>query len=265
LNRHTAADRLQSWGRELALSNEIPAKLPVQGGEQLGSNEAEETLRAMLDRAGLHGYQTGKRVHLGPPLGDTVPDFFYEDPDGIDPGICVYLDGMSERIHGNPETAARDRRIREQLRATAYQVVEIPYGHLMDLEQMRRHFFVIGRILLGRDEARRLREDASWFVAPSQTETRDEWQETIDLLDENWHEFATHLRNAGVQAPTDVHWDIPVNGRVSGLRAIMMWESDSGPLLVTEQPAPDGLRHVVVTRDYVTGVAAVQRMLDEAQ
>lgn len=265
LNRHTALDRLDSWGRDLTFSNDVPPRLPSQTSDQVGSNEAEETLRGMLDRAGLHGYETSKRIPLGPPLGDTLPDFFYDDPEGYHPGICIYLDGMSEKLHGSPETAARDRRMREQLRATGYQVIEIPYGHLTDREQMRRHFYAIGRILLDRDTARNLRDNPSWFDLPDTSGSRNEWDDILTLLDSEWHSLANALRQGGIAAPSDVDWDIPVNGRVSGERAIMVWESDSGPLLLVQRPAPDSFRYVIATEDVGQTVTEVQRMLDETR
>lgn len=264
LNRHTALERMADWGTVLQFSNDIPPRLPVQTPEQIGMNDAEETLRAMLDRAGLHGYLAQHRIELGPPLGSTVPDFFYEDPEGFDPGICIYLDGLSNRLHGNPETAARDRRLREQLRAMRYQVFEIPFGHLTDREQMRRHFFSIGRLLLERDQARNIRDNPSWFDVPAPAQA-DEWEEIFSLLDPQWHPLAEGLREAGVPAPTDVHWDIPVNGVVSGERAVMLWDSSSGPLLVVEHGSANGFRYVVVTGDVYQTVADVKRMLDEAR
>jgi len=234
LDRHVAIAHLNDWGSSLSYSNEIPARLPAQGPEEVGNNAAEETLRAMLDRAGLHGYEAQRRIELGPPLGATFSDFFYSDPDGFDPGICIYLDGMSERIHGNAQTAARDRRMREQLRANGYQVFEIPFGHLTDREQMRRHFFAIGRILLGRDQARDIRENPQWFDAPSdeQANTDDGWDGSRELLDPEWRPLASGLRESGIPVPDDVDWDIVVEGRVSGARAVMMWNTPGRPVIL---------------------------------
>lgn len=234
-----AAERIAEWGEELQFSNAIQPRLPVALPEQFGTNAAEETLRAMLQRAGLHGYRAQFRVELGPPLGSTVPDFFYADPDDPEHGICIYLDGLSEHLHGNAATATRDRQMREQLRAMGYQVIEIPFGHLSDREQMRRHFFSIGRLLLNREQARALRDEPEWFETPTAgAETavsRDEWEETVALLDEQWHMLAHALQNAGVPAPRDVHWDIPVDSRVSGEQAVMVWDADAEPVLLVER------------------------------
>ena len=253
LNRHVALDLFRDWGSALVFSNEIPARLPVQGPEQIGMNNAEETLREMLNRAGLHGYEAQRRLELGPPLGATIPDFFYADPDGIDPGICIYLDGLSHRLHGSPETAARDRRMREQLRSMRYQVIEIPFGHLTDRAQMGRHFFSIGRLLLDKAQARSIRDNSAWFDAPAHEPeaAADPWEEILSLLDAKWHPLANGLRTSGLPAPKDVDWDILMDGRVSGQKAVMIWDAPEGTVLLIEEntPLPNGTRHVAATTD----------------
>ena len=65
-----------------------------------------------------------ERIDLGRPLGTTRPDVFVAGDGPQDPGICVYLDGLSDGIHGNPETATRDRAMREALRAQRYEVLD---------------------------------------------------------------------------------------------------------------------------------------------
>jgi len=216
-------------------------------------NNAEETLREMLNRAGLHGYEAQRRLELGPPLGATIPDFFYADPDGIDPGICIYLDGLSHRLHGNLETAARDRRMREQLRSMRYQVIEIPFGHLTDRAQMGRHFFSIGRLLLDKAQARSIRDNSAWFDAPAHEPeaAADPWEEILSLLDAKWHPLANGLRTSGLPAPKDVDWDILMDGRVSGQKAVMIWDAPEGTVLLIEEntPLPNGTRHVAATTD----------------
>jgi hypothetical protein len=163
LNRTTAADRLRQWAGVLVFSNDIPQRLPSQPVTNLTVNDAEERLRIMLDRAGLQGYQPQHAIALGLPLGSTTPDFFYPPPTEHYEGICVYLDGMSRDLHGNPERQKRDRRIREELRNYGYEVVEITYAQLFDRDAMAQHFYRIGRFLLGKDQAKRLREQPDWF------------------------------------------------------------------------------------------------------
>jgi hypothetical protein len=57
----------------------------------------------------------------------------------------------------------RDRDVREGLRNRGYEVIEIQFGQLTDPDAMRQHFFRIGRFLLGKDAAQRIRDDCSWY------------------------------------------------------------------------------------------------------
>jgi hypothetical protein len=138
---------------------------------------------------------------------------------------------MSEALHGNPATQRRDRAIREELRARSYEVFEVPYGDLSDPAAMRRHFFRLGRSLVGKERAAAIRDDTSWFEAAVQ-EHRSEhpppvegegWDETLALLEEPWLALARGLRDAGVPVPDQVDWDIPRAGRVTGDRAVLAW------------------------------------------
>jgi ATP-dependent helicase YprA (DUF1998 family) len=240
LNRHVAAQAIRDWGTAITFSHEIPAQLPSMRGVDLTVNEAERTLRDLFDRAGLVGYETQYPIELGRPMGTTTPDFYFRDPDGVDPGICVYLDGMSGHLHGNPQNADRDRHSREQLRSQGYQVVDIPYGHLTDGRAMQGHFFRIGRVLLGRADALRIREDLSWFEQPAAAPTSP-WEETFGLVDPNWEPLARALERAGVPPPSEVDWDIVLNGRVSGRRAIFYWAAGDRPFAVVERIENDPL------------------------
>jgi hypothetical protein len=240
LNRHVAASLLRVWGASISFSHDIPARLPTSAGADLTVNEAERILREMLNRAGLNGYETQRPIELGLPLGTTTPDFFFADPEGEEPGVAVYLDGMSEHLHGNPDTAVRDRQIREQLRSHGFRVIEIPFGHVSDRTAMRSHFYAIGRFLLGRDSASRIREDLSWFEAPPPA-APDPWEEILSLVPEQWSPLASALRQAGVPAPADADRDIVIDGRVSGRRSILFWDGDRPPLALAERAANDPL------------------------
>jgi hypothetical protein len=165
LDRHLALRHLQALGDRLNLTHEIPARLAPAGqrGAETPANEAEAILKGMLDRAGFPAAEWHRQINLGRPLGTTSPDAFYEDPDEADHGICVYLDGLSRGIHGNPEIARRDAHIRAELRARGYEVLEIAASELSEREAMRRHFFRLGRHLLGRERAREVRDNDGWF------------------------------------------------------------------------------------------------------
>jgi hypothetical protein len=164
LDRHTAARVLSELGGQLDVAHEIPARLPTASGpEGVPTNTAESTLKALLARAQLPAGTWQQPIDLGRPLGVTRPDVFFEGDGDLDPGVCIYLDGLSDGIHGKPETAARDRAIRETLRARRYEVIEIPASELSDRDAMRSHFFRLARLLMGLDDARRVRDEAEWF------------------------------------------------------------------------------------------------------
>jgi hypothetical protein len=73
------------------------------------------------------------------------------------------LDGMSASLHGDPAIAARDQEIRSWLRNNGYQVVEITRVELDDRNAMVRHFKKLARYLEGKNLAKKIEEDASWF------------------------------------------------------------------------------------------------------
>lgn len=164
LNRLEALRCFQDWGDALQFSHDIPPKQAAAGAEPTGSpgNEKEQMLRDMLLRAGFVAPVMNREIDLGRPHPKTYPDVFFEVPDGRKEGVCLYLDGMSGRLHGNPQTAQQDRQIRELLRNENYEVIEVPVGNLDDREAMRRHFYRIGAVLLGKEQAVRIRDNPDW-------------------------------------------------------------------------------------------------------
>ena len=106
----------------------------------------------------------GEQIRLGGTLGTTTPDVIYraEDHDP-DEGVCIYLDGLSAELHGDPQRAEHDREIRTWLRNRGYEVVEIAANELDDEDAMARHFRRLAGYLSMPDVRSRMREDRSWF------------------------------------------------------------------------------------------------------
>ena len=172
LDRAAACDRFDEWGARLAFEHAIPPRQPVEtpGGDALPANEAESRLCHLLRAAGFGEGIRGEQLRLSRALGSTTPDVIYRaDDDEPDEGVCIYLDGLSAHLHGNPETAARDREIRDWLRNGGFDVIEIAAHDLHDREAMTRHFRRLAQYLGMRAARRRLREDPSWFHGPEQT------------------------------------------------------------------------------------------------
>ena len=102
-------------------------------------------------------------------MGTTTPDVIYRteehDPDE---GVCIYLDGLSSHLHGNAETAEKDRVIRTWLRNSGYEVIEIAANDLDDENAMVRHFRRLANYLSMPDLRNQVRNNRSWFRETSE-------------------------------------------------------------------------------------------------
>ncbi|HPW17808.1 MAG TPA: DEAD/DEAH box helicase [Candidatus Aminicenantes bacterium] len=166
LDRKVGLQKLEEWGERIRFSHDIPAMQPAVPGRDRGDpvNDAERKLRHLLEVAGFPEGVRGVQLRLDRAIGTTTPDVIYRAPHhGDDEGICIYLDGLSGHIHGNPATAEKDRKIRAWLRNHGYEVIEIAVSDLDDQGAMTRHFKKLA-VYLGAGELRdRLKDDASWF------------------------------------------------------------------------------------------------------
>ena len=174
LDRRAACERLDEWGAQLSFRHEIPPLQPTEEPRDNGLpvNDAETRLRHLLRGAGFGEGVRGEQLRLNRALGTTTPDVIYRSEDhDPDEGVCIYLDGLSAHLHGNPETAERDREIRDWLRNGGYDVIEIAANELHDGAAMTRHFRKLAQYLGMRDTRRRLRDDPSWFHDPEQSPT----------------------------------------------------------------------------------------------
>ena len=166
LERAIARERFDEWGPRLSIDHDIPPLQPAAGPEEHGVpvNDAEVKLRHLLLAAGFGEGVRGEQVRLDRALGTTTPDVIYRAPDhDPDEGVCIYLDGLSAHLHGNPETAERDREIRTWLRNRGYEVIEIAVNELDDEDAMVRHFRRLASYLGMPDIRSRVRDDRSWF------------------------------------------------------------------------------------------------------
>lgn len=174
LDRHLAATRLIELGSALLVSHEIPQLQPSSESHDPNAqpvNDAETRLKHLLEGAGFLAGQFQENIRFKTPfvldhlIGSTTPDVYFrgdsEDPD--DPGLCIYLDGLSAAIHGDPERLAIDREIRAWLRNHGYEVLEISAVELHDRGAMTRHFRKLARYLSGMDMAREVADNTDWF------------------------------------------------------------------------------------------------------
>ncbi len=167
LDRHLMLANLDAWGDRLHESHRIPPDLePVSPpGDGLPTNKAERKLRNMLAAAQLPAGRWQEQRPLARPLNSTTPDMTYDDPDDPDRKIFIYLDGLSDGIHGRSETAQRDREIRAELRAEGHEVIVITAVDLDDPQAMERTFRRLVRHLIGREHVDRVSQERDrWFA-----------------------------------------------------------------------------------------------------
>ncbi len=174
LDRHAAAAILDECGAAISELHAIPAQQPSAHSHDLNAqpvNDGETKLKHLLEAAGFTSGQFQQQIRfkekidLGHQIGSTTPDvrFAGDEDDPEDKGVCIYLDGMSAALHGNPATAARDQEIRSWLRSHGYEVIEITYVELDDQQAMVRHFRKLAKYLSGKDLADKVAADTKWF------------------------------------------------------------------------------------------------------
>jgi ATP-dependent helicase YprA (DUF1998 family) len=166
LDRRLALQCLDAWGRTIKLAHEIPTHQPSSeprdGGHPV--NERERRLRHLLRAASFEEGVRGEQLRLDRSIGTTTPDVIYRAPDhGPDEGICIYLDGLSSHLHGNPQTREQDQRIRSWLRNHGWEVIEISAVELDDAEAMTRHFRKLAGYLGAATLKSAIGTDRSWF------------------------------------------------------------------------------------------------------
>jgi hypothetical protein len=163
LDRHRAAETLERASGPLRLVHPLPENLP-KTSTTTGQPQSviEHRFKRFLAEAGLPAPLAQQRIGLSANLS-TVPDFFYAGDEADEPGICIYLDGMAGHIHGNPETAEKDRFLRETLRSRGYELVEVRSFELDDKNAVVAAITRIAKYLIGKEKQRALREDTAWF------------------------------------------------------------------------------------------------------
>jgi hypothetical protein len=162
LNRHIALEVFNDWGDTLIFGHELAPLLPDETLTQQPGNPPEQQLVALLRAAGMPSLETERPIHLSGGI-TTRPDVYFHEPNDQYEGVCIYLDGMSDHLHGNAQTAAKDRQIRQELLNTDYEVIEIQFQELYDKIVMRDHMRRIARAVVGRVKANELTASDEWF------------------------------------------------------------------------------------------------------
>jgi hypothetical protein len=171
LDRHAALELIEVYADIPAFDYVIPPQAGPAGQGPFGTHGPEDRLAGLLERAAFGGFIGQSPVEIGPPYGSTTPDFVHESEDAP---VAVYLDGLSEGLHGDPNRARRDAIIRGQLEDRGWNVVVIAASHLDDPELLVLDFKKIARALGGTDLARQIDEDRRWLDEPEFTAVPDE-------------------------------------------------------------------------------------------
>lgn len=162
LDRHAAREVLLGGVATLQPTHAIPEKLPkTESTAGQPRTKLEFPFRRLVHAAGLPAAIADHRIDLGP-NSYTEPDFYYPGDDD-EPGICIYLDGQSTRIHGDPAQVAKDKFLRDQLRSRGYEVVEVQSFTLDDRDGIVAVIAKIAKYLVGKEKQRELRADTGWF------------------------------------------------------------------------------------------------------
>jgi hypothetical protein len=238
----------------LSFAHKIPAENKTHNNKRdRCTNPPEKRLKAMLIRASFPDPEQQKRIYLEGTLNYTDVDFFYDLKDhGFRKGICIYLDGLHEKNHGNREQDAKDRLIRNQLTDLDYEPIVITYTDLDAQSIMASHFYKIGYLLCDQEFAKTIRDHPEkWYngqnshpeedslppknMLDQEPDAANSWEEIHSLIDEKWLPLSKQLEQAGVIAPYDCHIDISVNNVVSdGKNAILLWRIKDKSIILVE-------------------------------
>lgn len=98
------------------------------------TDSRSEIERRLLDLLASQGNRLPDAAQHAIEQVGCIPDYWYR------PNVCVFCDGS---VHDEPETAERDREIREELVAMGYRVIVIRYDEPLQ-GQVGRHPDVFG-------------------------------------------------------------------------------------------------------------------------
>lgn len=118
---------LLPWQKE----HDIPPHyVEVDIDEEQLESPAEERFLKILEKRGFPAPVPQFEVVLGG-TQKTIADFAYPDRK-----ILIYIDGLSEGIHGNPVRRQKDKLLRAKAQVKGYRILEIPAEALHDKKTM---------------------------------------------------------------------------------------------------------------------------------
>jgi len=140
LNRFTAEAVLTDLLGNITKAVDIPPKF-IKKEPEPGESDAEDKFIDILKRKSFPLPEGQYRVDFSGG-GYTVADFAYPEKK-----VLIYIDGMSEKIHGKPDQIHKDSIIRAKLRMMGFQVMEITAVSLNDNVIIHSFFEELGMYL----------------------------------------------------------------------------------------------------------------------
>jgi hypothetical protein len=134
LDRHRALNSLEECYGSYSMAHEVPAVYGERTTDD-GYNDSpfEDTFLRILGERNFPMPEQQYVVDLGNGQ-TTLVDFAYPDQ-----RVLIYIDGLSTRIHGNPDQQRQDRIIRVRARALGWSVLEIGAQDLGDETMLEAH------------------------------------------------------------------------------------------------------------------------------
>ena len=192
-------------------------------------NQSTSSLeKAWLSRLREDGYYLPTHAQHLLEAYNTRPDFAYQGCQAV-----IYIDGPH---HEKDAQKLLDEKITASLEDGGLTVIRFPKEQGKWEAIFRDFSFVFGT----GDQAQEKPVSEPAGSAKSADES-DPWDEIIDLLDGPWQGIAKYFKDHGVPVPEDVDVDLLVSGRVSEVKAVMLWKNNIGIVDGGIHPAaPDG-------------------------
>lgn len=131
LNRAKSIEIIKRFIAAPKFKNIIPASIGEQPEHSGGDSGAEDKFIKLLhDHKFPIPHNSQLKIDLGN-LSYTVADYAYQTD--LKP-VLIYVDGLSNKLHGNPEIKQRDGKIRSKAKMLGYKVIEVPAQALDDDE-----------------------------------------------------------------------------------------------------------------------------------
>jgi hypothetical protein len=146
-DRTVASNLLLQFTNQIRFLHDIPAVLSIQTQSGTSTNWNEQMFRNLFQQHGFPPFIAQHSIALMGSIPQTTPDFFYEDP-SQGKKIAIYIDGLSQTIHGNANRAQTDKLIDNVLEnMLQIKVVRIPASAKTDPKILAYYLQQIGDYL----------------------------------------------------------------------------------------------------------------------